>query len=60
MHPGNRSHQDQLVAQRIAALRPYLDMLNIVVDGFDETATGSLHALHDDDNSLGFGWDRPI
>jgi hypothetical protein len=55
MHPGNRSHQDQLVAQRTAALRPYLDMLNIVVDGFDETATGSLHALHDDDNSLEFG-----
>ena len=35
-------------------------MLNIVVDGFDETATGSLHVLHEDDISLGSGWDRPI
>jgi hypothetical protein len=35
-------------------------MLSIVVEGFDETATGWLHVLHEDDSSLGFGWDRPI
>jgi hypothetical protein len=35
-------------------------MLNIVVEGFDETATGSLHVLHEDDVSLGSGLDRPI
>ena len=35
-------------------------MLSIFVEGFDKTATGSPHDLHEDDISLGSGLDRPI